>query len=97
MKPDFVGFTIPNEFVVGYGLDYRDQYHEDGLAQQRVSDRQLRYDGHASLSLTINKRLVPYMVAVAGGQPTERRKLLSYRAHDGLRPDSEQKRYQSGA
>jgi hypoxanthine phosphoribosyltransferase len=27
IKPDFVGFTIPNEFVVGYGLDYRDQYH----------------------------------------------------------------------
>ena len=27
MKPDFVGFTIPNEFVVGYGLDYQDQYH----------------------------------------------------------------------
>lgn len=26
MKPDFVGFTIPNEFVVGYGLDYRDKY-----------------------------------------------------------------------
>ena len=26
MKPDFVGFTIPNEFVVGYGLDYRDLY-----------------------------------------------------------------------
>jgi hypoxanthine phosphoribosyltransferase len=26
MKPDFVGFTIPNEFVVGHGLDYRDQY-----------------------------------------------------------------------
>jgi hypoxanthine phosphoribosyltransferase len=26
MKPDFVGFTIPNEFVVGYGLDYHDQY-----------------------------------------------------------------------
>ena len=26
MKPDFVGFTIPNEFVVGYGLDYNDQY-----------------------------------------------------------------------
>lgn len=27
LKPDFVGFTIPNEFVVGYGLDYRDRYH----------------------------------------------------------------------
>jgi hypoxanthine phosphoribosyltransferase len=26
MKPDFVGFKIPDEFVVGYGLDYRDQY-----------------------------------------------------------------------
>lgn len=26
MKPDFIGFQIPNEFVVGYGLDYRDMY-----------------------------------------------------------------------
>jgi hypoxanthine phosphoribosyltransferase len=26
LKPDFVGFTIPNQFVVGHGLDYRDQY-----------------------------------------------------------------------
>jgi hypoxanthine phosphoribosyltransferase len=26
MKPDFVGFTIPNVFVVGHGLDYRDRY-----------------------------------------------------------------------
>lgn len=24
--PDFVGFDIPDEFVVGYGLDYRDHY-----------------------------------------------------------------------
>jgi hypoxanthine phosphoribosyltransferase len=24
--PDHVGFEIPNEFVVGYGLDYEDQY-----------------------------------------------------------------------
>ncbi len=23
---DYTGFTIPNEFVVGYGLDYADQY-----------------------------------------------------------------------
>ena len=23
---DYCGFTIPNEFVVGYGLDYRDEY-----------------------------------------------------------------------
>jgi hypoxanthine phosphoribosyltransferase len=26
MKPDFVAFTIPNEFVVGYGLDLHDRY-----------------------------------------------------------------------
>jgi hypoxanthine phosphoribosyltransferase len=26
MKPDFAGFTIPDAFVVGYGLDYRDLY-----------------------------------------------------------------------
>ncbi len=26
LQPDFVGFDIPNEFVVGYGLDYQDQY-----------------------------------------------------------------------
>ena len=24
--PDYVGFDIPNVFVVGFGLDYRDQY-----------------------------------------------------------------------
>ena len=26
MRPDFVAFQIPDEFVVGYGLDYRDMY-----------------------------------------------------------------------
>lgn len=26
VKADYVGFTIPNEFVVGYGLDYNEQY-----------------------------------------------------------------------
>jgi hypoxanthine phosphoribosyltransferase len=26
LKPDFVGFDIPDGFVVGYGLDYRDRY-----------------------------------------------------------------------
>jgi hypoxanthine phosphoribosyltransferase len=24
--PDFIGFEIPDEFVVGFGLDYRDLY-----------------------------------------------------------------------
>ena len=26
VKADYVGFTIPNEFVVGYGLDYNEHY-----------------------------------------------------------------------
>ena len=26
VKPEYVGFTIPNEFVVGYGLDFNEQY-----------------------------------------------------------------------
>lgn len=26
MEPDFVAFSIPDEFVVGYGLDYQDLY-----------------------------------------------------------------------
>ena len=26
VSPDYAGFTIPDEFVVGYGLDYREKY-----------------------------------------------------------------------
>jgi hypoxanthine phosphoribosyltransferase len=26
LEPDYVGFSIPNRFVVGYGLDYNDEY-----------------------------------------------------------------------
>lgn len=26
LRPDYVGFTVPNAFVVGYGLDYNEQY-----------------------------------------------------------------------
>lgn len=26
IKPDYCGFTVPDEFVVGYGLDYNEKY-----------------------------------------------------------------------
>ena len=26
LQPDYVGFTIPNQFVVGYGLDFNEHY-----------------------------------------------------------------------
>ena len=26
MTADFIGFEIPNEFVVGFGLDYNEKY-----------------------------------------------------------------------
>lgn len=28
IAPDFVGFTIPNRFVVGYGIDYAEEFRE---------------------------------------------------------------------
>lgn len=28
IRPDYVGFTIPDRFVVGYGLDYEEKYRE---------------------------------------------------------------------
>ena len=26
IKADYIGFEVPNEFVVGYGLDYAERY-----------------------------------------------------------------------
>ena len=26
LQADYVGFTIPDEFVIGYGLDYDEKY-----------------------------------------------------------------------
>jgi hypoxanthine phosphoribosyltransferase len=28
VRPDYVGFTVPDKFVVGYGLDYREKYRD---------------------------------------------------------------------
>jgi hypoxanthine phosphoribosyltransferase len=48
-EPDFVAFTIPDEFVVGYGLDYQDMYRNlpylaaleaDDLARHQAMETQ---------------------------------------------------------
>ena len=40
-RPDFVAFQIPDEFVVGYGLAYRDEYRNlpylAGLEEQEIN------------------------------------------------------------
>ena len=28
MKIDYLGFTVPNKFVVGYGIDFNEQYRQ---------------------------------------------------------------------
>ena len=39
LKPDYVGFEIPDEFVVGYGLDYDDHYrHLPHIATMEPED-----------------------------------------------------------
>lgn len=44
VRADYVGFSIPNEFVVGYGLDYAERY------------RNLTYVGVLSLGAGANKK-----------------------------------------
>jgi hypoxanthine phosphoribosyltransferase len=44
VRVDFVGFDIPDEFVVGYGLDFNDEYRQ--LPHIAVLPREM-YDGSA--------------------------------------------------
>ena len=42
MKPDYCGFTIPDKFVVGYGLDYAEYYRnlpEVGVLKEEVYNK----------------------------------------------------------
>jgi hypoxanthine phosphoribosyltransferase len=36
---DYIGFTIPDEFVVGYGLDYNNKYREQPFISTVIVDR----------------------------------------------------------
>jgi len=45
ITPRYLGFRLPDQFVVGYGLDYREQYRNlpyVGLLKAEVFQRQLR-------------------------------------------------------
>lgn len=42
LQPDYVGFTVPNVFVVGYGLDYNEHYRNlpyVGILKPEVYER----------------------------------------------------------
>ena len=42
IKSDYVGFTVPDEFVVGYGLDYNERYRNlpyIGVLKPRVYEK----------------------------------------------------------
>lgn len=47
IQPDYVGFEIPNEFVVGYGLDYAERYRNLRdicvLQFSETTDRRVRH------------------------------------------------------
>ena len=44
LEPDYCGFTIPDAFVVGYGLDYNDDYRH--LPHVAVLDEALAHSAH---------------------------------------------------
>ena len=42
LKPDYVGYTVPNEFVVGYGLDYNEHYRNlpyIGILKRKIYEK----------------------------------------------------------
>ncbi len=52
LQPDFVGFEIPNEFVVGYGLDYHDQHRNLPFVAALEPDDFAKADAAASVQDT---------------------------------------------
>ena len=47
-RPDYTAFEIPDEFVVGYGLDYEDMYRNLPYVAALEEDDLKRHTQHAS-------------------------------------------------
>ena len=46
-EPDYVGFEIPDAFVVGYGLDFNDEYRQYALTLAVLPEVVRRFIGFA--------------------------------------------------
>jgi len=44
IEPDYYGFIIPNRFVIGYGLDYKQKYRR--LKDIYVIDNEYKKDNN---------------------------------------------------
>jgi len=58
VEPDFVGFEIPDEFVVGYGLDYEDAYRNLPYVAA-LEPEDLAFDGEERAGATGDGQVEP--------------------------------------
>ena len=77
LEPDYCGFTIPDAFVVGYGLDYNDDYRHlpyvAVLRREPSADRHRRLMPQTAMKLALVTRRYPPLIGGA-------EKVLSYLA-----------------
>ena len=55
VRVDYLGFQIPNEFVVGYGLDYAERYRKI-LARNGITLELVASDGSVEISTLLPPR-----------------------------------------
>ena len=76
-QPDFVAFDIPDEFVVGYGLDYEDMYRNlpylAALEAEDIARHKAATDGQSSVVVTLRvKRSTDSLTRVSRRSAAER-------------------------
>ena len=108
LRPDYVGFEIPDVFVVGYGLDYNDAYRnlpylaaiepQDIEAQRRIV-RSSQVMAHLRLAI-VTPRFWPlvgddYDASVAAGRIADRAGPRADRRHAAVEADLAASRWRS--